>query len=130
MSFGRRGRFNRGSYGGRGSFEREMHKVTCADCGKETEVPFKPDGSKPVYCRECYTKRKGTSGGGERYNRGSYGGGERYNRGSYGGGERYNRGSYGGGERSARPERTNPMIMDLIEEIRADVKAIKEKIGA
>jgi len=32
---------------------REMHKVTCADCGKETEVPFKPDGSRPVYCREC-----------------------------------------------------------------------------
>jgi CxxC-x17-CxxC domain-containing protein len=119
MSFGRRGRFNRGSYGGRGSFEREMHKVTCADCGKETEVPFKPDGSKPVYCRECYAKRKGASGGGERYSRGSYGGRERYNR-----------GSYGGGERSARPERTNPMIMDLIEEIRADVKAIKEKIGA
>ena len=37
---------------------REMHKVTCADCGKETEVPFKPDGSRPVYCRECYQKHK------------------------------------------------------------------------
>jgi len=22
---------------------REMHKVTCAECGKETEVPFKPE---------------------------------------------------------------------------------------
>ena len=37
---------------------REMHKVTCADCGKETEVPFKPDGTRPVYCQECYRKRK------------------------------------------------------------------------
>jgi len=37
---------------------REMHKVTCAECGKETEVPFKPDGSRPVYCKECFQKRK------------------------------------------------------------------------
>ena len=25
---------------------REMHKVTCAECKKETEVPFKPDGTR------------------------------------------------------------------------------------
>jgi len=37
---------------------REMHKVTCAECGKETEVPFKPDGTRPVYCRDCYQKHK------------------------------------------------------------------------
>ena len=37
---------------------REMHKVVCADCGQECEVPFKPDGTRPVYCRECYSKRK------------------------------------------------------------------------
>jgi len=24
-------------------FGRDMHKVTCSECGKETEVPFKPD---------------------------------------------------------------------------------------
>ncbi len=42
--------FNRGP--------REMHKVTCAECGVETEVPFKPDGSRPVYCRECYQKNR------------------------------------------------------------------------
>ena len=35
---------------------REMHKVTCAECGKEAEVPFKPDGVRPVYCQECYRK--------------------------------------------------------------------------
>jgi CxxC-x17-CxxC domain-containing protein len=39
-------------------FGREMHKVTCSDCGKETEVPFKPDGERPVYCRDCYMKHK------------------------------------------------------------------------
>lgn len=37
---------------------REMHKVVCSDCGKETEVPFKPDGERPVYCQDCYKKRK------------------------------------------------------------------------
>ena len=37
---------------------REMYKVTCADCHKETEVPFKPDGTRPVYCKECYSKRR------------------------------------------------------------------------
>ena len=44
--------------GGRSGPPREMHKVTCAECGKETEVPFKPDGSRPVYCRECYQSRR------------------------------------------------------------------------
>ena len=38
--------------------DREMHKVTCAECKKETEVPFKQDGTRPVYCRECFNKRK------------------------------------------------------------------------
>ena len=50
------------SFGGRrrtfDSGPREMHKVTCAECGKETEVPFKPDGTRPVYCGDCYKKNK------------------------------------------------------------------------
>jgi len=37
-------------------FKREMHKAVCADCGKECEVPFKPTGGRPVYCRDCYRK--------------------------------------------------------------------------
>jgi len=27
---------------------REMHKVTCADCGNEAEVPFKPVSSRII----------------------------------------------------------------------------------
>ena len=38
--------------------DREMHKATCAECGKEAEVPFKPDGRKPVLCKECFMKNK------------------------------------------------------------------------
>ncbi len=50
------GGFNkRRSFGG----PREMHKITCSDCGKEAEVPFKPREGTPVYCRECFFKRKG-----------------------------------------------------------------------
>jgi len=50
---------DRGSGGFRRDFgPREMHKATCADCGQECEVPFKPQEGKPVYCRDCYSKRK------------------------------------------------------------------------
>lgn len=38
--------------------ERAMHKTICADCKKECEVPFKPTGDRPVYCKECFSKRK------------------------------------------------------------------------
>lgn len=50
MGFERRERFDSGP--------REMHKATCAECKQECEVPFKPDGSRPVYCRECFQKHK------------------------------------------------------------------------
>ena len=39
--------------------ERTLHKAICADCNKECEVPFRPSGDRPVYCRECFAKRKG-----------------------------------------------------------------------
>lgn len=34
--------------------ERQMYPAVCAECGKETEVPFKPSEDRPVYCRDCY----------------------------------------------------------------------------
>ena len=37
---------------------RKMNKTVCTECGKETEVPFVPDGKRPVYCRECFHKHK------------------------------------------------------------------------
>ena len=37
---------------------REMHKVTCSDCGEEAEVPFKPTEGRPVYCQECFKKHR------------------------------------------------------------------------
>jgi len=37
---------------------REMFPAKCADCGNETQVPFKPDESRPVYCKDCFSKHK------------------------------------------------------------------------
>jgi len=37
---------------------RQMFPVTCAECGKNTEVPFQPRGDKPVYCSDCYRKMR------------------------------------------------------------------------
>jgi len=33
---------------------RRMFPAICAQCGKDTEVPFEPREDRPVYCSECY----------------------------------------------------------------------------
>ena len=38
--------------------ERTLYKAICADCSKECEVPFRPSGDRPVFCKECFSKRK------------------------------------------------------------------------
>ncbi|NYT06471.1 MAG: hypothetical protein GKC04_08950 [Methanomicrobiales archaeon] len=53
--------FDRGSRFGDRS-PREMHTVTCSDCGVECEVPFKPSGDRPVYCRDCLPQHRGERG--------------------------------------------------------------------
>jgi len=61
--------FNRGNRsGGNRNFVKprynndrpEMHQATCANCGKSCEVPFRPTGNKPVYCRECFQNNQGS----------------------------------------------------------------------
>jgi len=46
------------SRGSRGSSfgPRQMYPATCAQCGKDTEVPFAPTTGRPVYCSDCYKK--------------------------------------------------------------------------
>ncbi|MDD2430390.1 MAG: zinc-ribbon domain containing protein [Firmicutes bacterium] len=46
----------RNNAGGRG--ERKLYDAVCADCGVETKVPFKPNGTRPVYCSDCYESHK------------------------------------------------------------------------
>jgi CxxC-x17-CxxC domain-containing protein len=47
--------------GGYGGGSREMFPAVCAQCGKETQVPFKPSGDRPVYCSDCFKQRGGGS---------------------------------------------------------------------
>ncbi len=39
-----------------------MHKAVCASCGKTCDIPFKPTGEKPVYCRDCFAGRMAMGG--------------------------------------------------------------------
>ncbi len=50
-------RQNRRSHSGNRA-PREMYTAVCAECGAETQVPFKPVEGRPVYCLECYQKQK------------------------------------------------------------------------
>jgi CxxC-x17-CxxC domain-containing protein len=55
MSGGGYGASSGGGYGGgysRGP--REMFDAVCARCGKDTQVPFRPTGARPVYCSDCF----------------------------------------------------------------------------
>ena len=45
-----------GNKGGFGGGPREMFKADCAKCGNICEVPFRPNGTKPVYCSNCFVK--------------------------------------------------------------------------
>lgn len=49
-----------GGYGGGSSYggQREMFTATCDGCGGEARVPFRPTGTKPVYCSNCFSTRR------------------------------------------------------------------------
>ncbi|MBU1131059.1 hypothetical protein KJ840_02925 [Patescibacteria group bacterium] len=41
--------------------QRQMYQGswTCSGCGAEIkELPFEPDGDRPLYCRDCHQQRK------------------------------------------------------------------------
>jgi len=44
------------SYGGSDSRPKEMHDAVCAQCNKTCQVPFKPNGRKPVFCSDCFVR--------------------------------------------------------------------------
>lgn len=76
MAFQRGGGFNKrpftGGFGGPRKFgpkrdfgardgeRRENYQAECADCGTRCDVPFRPDGSRPVYCKACFPKHQDT----------------------------------------------------------------------
>jgi CxxC-x17-CxxC domain-containing protein len=52
-SAGSNGYGNSGGYG-----SREMFTATCANCGREAQVPFRPSGVRPVYCSDCFRAQR------------------------------------------------------------------------
>lgn len=63
--YGRRD--DRSSYGDRE--DRQMFPAVCDNCGKDCEVPFKPNGSKPIYCSDCFRKMGDNDNRGDRTDR-------------------------------------------------------------
>ncbi len=72
--FKKRGGFGGGNFGGgdRPRFNRpgnrefrqtQMFDTTCAECHKPCQVPFRPNGEKPVYCNYCFGKNKAGGAG-------------------------------------------------------------------
>lgn len=68
-SFGGERHFNSGRGGDR---PKQLFQATCDKCGKQCSVPFKPTGSRPVYCKECFGgQQNGNAAFGQKsYNRG------------------------------------------------------------
>jgi cold-inducible RNA-binding protein len=56
------GGYGGGGGGGGGSYgdrpQREMFDATCSECGKTAKVPFRPTSGKPVYCTDCFARRR------------------------------------------------------------------------
>ncbi len=47
-----------------------MHDATCSSCGKNCQVPFRPTGSRPIFCSICFDKQE--NGGSEKFGKKSY----------------------------------------------------------
>jgi CxxC-x17-CxxC domain-containing protein len=65
---------SRSEGGSRGRGTREMFPAVCAQCGKDTEVPFEPRSDRPVYCPDCFAAQRGGGGGGGGHDRRPRGG--------------------------------------------------------
>jgi CxxC-x17-CxxC domain-containing protein len=64
------GSYSSGRYsGGYERREREMFPAVCAQCGKDTQVPFQPRTDRPVYCSDCFASVRGGSYATSRRNR-------------------------------------------------------------
>lgn len=42
---------------------KQLFSAICADCRKPCQVPFRPSGDKPIYCKDCFMKRKEKTAG-------------------------------------------------------------------
>jgi CxxC-x17-CxxC domain-containing protein len=45
-----------GGFEGRSSGKPSMHKAICAECNITCEIPFKPSGTKAIFCKNCFRR--------------------------------------------------------------------------
>lgn len=83
-SFGRPASQGGRDFRDRGSDRPEMHKAICSECGKECMVPFRPTGSKPVFCSNCFEKKRGSDSGRSNFRRPDFENKPRYDQDSRG----------------------------------------------
>jgi len=57
----------------------QKFKAECSKCGNSCEVPFRPNGKKPVFCSNCFVKDEGDAPRG----RSNFGGRPSFERPSY-----------------------------------------------
>jgi len=122
----------RGGFGGGGarnsgrpSFDRrdggrpQMHDAVCSECGVQCEVPFRPSGDKPVYCRECFGKVGNVRGA--PMNNDSYGDNRR---------DSYDNDRQGGHKEPRRePARdSSPVLLEKFEALSARVETLNSKL--
>lgn len=76
---GRSGGFARPSFagarrGGRdfGRPQTELFTATCNNCSAACEVPFRPNGTKPVYCKNCFVRNDEPRAEGRSYEKRSF----------------------------------------------------------
>ena len=55
---GKRPDGNRGFGGRDGGRPAMMHKATCSNCGKDCQLPFRPNGNRAVFCSTCFEDQK------------------------------------------------------------------------
>lgn len=48
-------------FGGRSDGPKQLYPATCGQCGNACEVPFRPTGGHPVFCRDCFKNQSGES---------------------------------------------------------------------
>lgn len=108
-------------FGNDRSFQRsnESFKADCAKCGTVCEVPFRPNGKKPVYCSNCFVRDDARDSRGGRDSRDS-----RAPR-----GDRFGSDSF----RAERPQREQfsaprPVADPRIDALQAELRIVHEKL--
>ena len=52
--------FGRGNYGETNLGPKAMHNAICNKCSRDCQVPFRPNGRKPVLCSDCFRDANST----------------------------------------------------------------------